>query len=128
VQGPNPACGYSARLGGLPRAAGWATIWWPDQATEAAGVLRGCAHAVRSGSVVTAQPACGGALAINPVVASLWQGVAGKLVGTTGRAPGKEADGGAHRGGGRDDGAERQLCAAARDEVLIGGTVSDDSS
>jgi hypothetical protein len=35
-----------------------------------------------------------------PVVASRWQGVAGELMGTTGRAPGKEGAGGAHRGGG----------------------------
>jgi hypothetical protein len=33
-----------------------------------------------------------------PVVASWWQGVAGELMGTTGRAPNNESGGGAHRG------------------------------
>jgi hypothetical protein len=35
-----------------------------------------------------------------PVVASRWQGVAGELAETTGRAPGNKSGGGAHRGGG----------------------------
>jgi hypothetical protein len=34
------------------------------------------------------------------VVASRWQGVAGELAETTGRAPGNKSGGGAHRGGG----------------------------
>jgi hypothetical protein len=34
------------------------------------------------------------------MVASRWQGVAGELVGTIGRAPGNKSEGGAHRGGG----------------------------
>jgi hypothetical protein len=38
----------------------------------------------------------GGALANGPVVASRRQGVAGELVGTTGRAPGNESRGEAH--------------------------------
>jgi hypothetical protein len=40
----------------------------------------------------------GGALANGPVVASWWQGVAGELMGTTGRALGNESGGGVHRG------------------------------
>jgi hypothetical protein len=40
----------------------------------------------------------GGALTDGPVVASRRQGVAGELVGTTGRVPGKEGAGRAHRG------------------------------
>jgi hypothetical protein len=40
----------------------------------------------------------GGAIADGPVVASRRQGVAGELMGTTGRAPGNESKGGAHQG------------------------------
>jgi hypothetical protein len=47
-----------------------------------------------------AQPVHGDALIIGPVVASRWQGVAGELVGTTGRTLGKVGVGRAHRGGG----------------------------
>jgi hypothetical protein len=36
------------------------------------------------------QPAHSGVLTVGPVVASRWQGVVGKLIGTTGRASGKE--------------------------------------
>jgi hypothetical protein len=39
--GPNPARGYSARLGGLPRAAdqkaSWALAWWPGPAVGRPG-------------------------------------------------------------------------------------------
>jgi hypothetical protein len=49
----------------------------------------------------------GGTVVEGPVVASWRQGVAGELVGTTERAPGKEGAGGAHRGWRRDDGAEK---------------------
>jgi hypothetical protein len=44
---PNPACGYSVRLGGMQRAAGrkagWATAWQPGPATEATRVPRALA-------------------------------------------------------------------------------------
>jgi hypothetical protein len=53
----------------------------------------GCACTGRAGSVVTAR---GGALANGPVVAGQRQGVAGELMGTTGRALGNESGGGAH--------------------------------
>jgi hypothetical protein len=61
-----------------------------------------CLRAGRANDVVTARsPRAGqrgGALTDGPVVASRWQGVVGELVGTTGRAPGKEGAGGDHRG------------------------------
>jgi hypothetical protein len=114
VHEPNPAHGYSARFGGLPRAAGrkagWATARWPGPAGEAARVPRGCALTVCVGRVVTARSPC--AVACSP--STRWQGVAGELMGTTGRAPGKE---GGWRGSPRwwcDDGAERWLGATAR--------------
>jgi hypothetical protein len=43
----------------------------------------------------------GGVLADDPVVASWWQGVAGELVGTIGRALGKESGAGLTVGAGR---------------------------
>jgi hypothetical protein len=57
---------------------------------------------VRAGGVVTAcNPHTGrlsGALTDGPLVASRQHGVAGELVVTTGRVPGNESGGGAHRG------------------------------
>jgi hypothetical protein len=64
----------------------------------------------------------GGAIADGPVVASWWQGVVGELVGITGRAPGKEGAGGAHRGWRRNDGAER---SAQDGGVLMEGSSGD---
>jgi hypothetical protein len=45
-----------------------------------------------------AQPTHAGALTDGPMGASQWQGVAGELVGNTGRALGNKSGGGAHRG------------------------------
>jgi hypothetical protein len=77
--------------------AGWATAWWPSLAAEAARVLRCCARVGRAGAwSPRAARARDGAVIEGPVVASRRQGVAGKLEGTTGRAPGEEGAGGAH--------------------------------
>jgi hypothetical protein len=89
--------------GGLPREAnrkaGWASAWRPGPAAERPAGSRRCARIER---VVTAlSPRMGrrgGALTDGPVVASWRQGVAGELVGTTGRASSNESGGEAHRG------------------------------
>jgi hypothetical protein len=61
-------------------------------------------------------------VADGPMVASRQEGVAGELMGTTGRAPGKEGTGGAHRGRRHDEGVER----SARDGgVLVEGSSGD---
>jgi hypothetical protein len=83
------------RLAG-PRPGGPIQLWSGPRAHAV------CARAGRAGDVVTTcslrEGRCGGALADGLMVASRWQGVVGELVGSTGRAPGKEGAGGAHRG------------------------------
>jgi hypothetical protein len=100
--GLNPARGYSSRLGGLPRAVGWATAWRASPTVEVSCVpmpLR--AHQARWRVVNARSPheeRCGGTVVEVLVVASRQQGVAGELVGTTERAPSNKCRGGAHRG------------------------------
>jgi hypothetical protein len=84
------------------RKAGWGSAWRPGPAAERSACPRGYVRAGHAGGVVTTcnphMGRCGGALADGLVVASRRQGVAGELMGTTGRASGNESGGGAHRG------------------------------
>jgi hypothetical protein len=82
---------------------------WPERV--------GSATAWRLGQAAEAAHAWDGAVTEGPVVARLRQGVVGELEGTTGRAPGKEGAGGAHRGGdtttGRRGGSVRWRAAGS---------------
>jgi hypothetical protein len=120
VHGLNPDRGYSAKLSGLPCAAGrkasWATAWWPGPAAKAGRVLR---RGVRAGawSPRTAH-ARDGAVTVEPVASSWRQGATGELKGTTRRASGKEGADGAHRGGGamtgrRDGSVQRRAMGSS---------------